>query len=80
MKVLIIKNPKKYHTILVKSKVEPKIVSDNKECFYFHFYNKENLCIHPTGSIPKNKKVDFVAVEIADDGYIQLWDNMTLLK
>ena len=78
MKILIIKNPKKYHSIIVKSDTIPRIVSDHEECFYFHSYNKEHLCIH--SKYLKNKKVDYVSVEISDNGYIQLWDNMTLLE
>ena len=80
MKVLIIKNPKKYHSIIVESDAIPKVVSDNEDWFYFHSYNKKHLCLHPECSRPKNKQTNYVAVEISDNGYIQLWDNMTLLE
>jgi len=79
MKRLIINNPDKYNTIIVRSKTTPKIVSDNKHCFYFHSYNKEHLCIHPDYDI-QNYNIDYVEVELDDNGYIQLWDNMTLLE
>lgn len=75
MKTLVIKNPKQYHQIIVRSIVKPKIVSNNEDYFYFHAANREHLCIEP--DCPN---IDYVIVELANNGYIQLWDNMTLLE
>jgi len=60
MKTLTIYNPDKYASIIVRSMSadEPKIIGDNKDCFYFHSYNKEHLCIHPECCRPKNKSID----------------------
>ena len=82
MKTLTICNPDKYTTIVVKSMSadKPKIIGDNKDCFYFHSYNKEHLCIQPEYCRPRNKSIDKVKIELPDNGYIQLWDNMTLLE
>jgi len=78
MKTLTIKNPRKYDAIKVVSpKYIPEIIGEFKDCFYFHSYDKTDLCIR--ADIPEFKWIRELKLRIADNGYIKLYKDVFIL-